>query len=270
MHWANAKGAAGLILTAAFVSACGTATASGSGAQTTSTSPLSSSSQVATSSSSTVTQATTPTDVAVAAEKMKDLLIHMKGTGASNQGATAWVTFSYGPPERASASMRDGLSSLGSVCSFDHQTAAVEPFLLGLANTTPHFNETPSVTVNIGDADMDARTAPTWHLYAETDDSSGPHCTDFGVSPQWGGSTTFGISASLKPGAGSGDAFGFLVIDGYYSPAHPNGDPQGLDHLLIDLDGGEDRSGDNAWKIQAPDLRDDSLVEPFSPDGQIK
>ena len=264
----------GVAATAITVNACGVGNSSHVGSASGQTQASSSNATASGAGSiATTVQATTPSvDVVGSEEKLRIITIKLKGNGASNDGATATAEFSYGAPERASASTRDGLASLGSVCAFDPQTTAVEPFTLSVTNNTPRFSESPSITFNLGNADMDGPQVPSWHLYAETEYSTGPQCTDFGVSPEWGGPTTAGLSldAPLASGAGSGAIFGFLAVDGYYSPAHPNGDPSGLQHFLIDFTGGVDSSGDQSWEIQAPDLRDESLIEPLAPGAAIK
>jgi hypothetical protein len=186
---------------------------------------------------------------------------------AGSEGATAAATFSYGAPERASASMRDGLAALGESCGFDEQTTAVEPFTLSLANTTSNFSETPSIVFSLSSANFTG-SGPPWNLDAATYYSSGAQCINFGANQELGASTSsVGLSpnAPLTAGGAPTTVFGFLAMDGYYSPDHPNGDVGGLGDFEIGFEGG------SGWNIDAPNLVAGTFfVLPIAPGVKIR
>jgi hypothetical protein len=251
----------------ATLSACGSSASSAGSSSpnsTTASSPTDGTVADATSTASSTQPAVPSVNALMTQENLTAVTIQLRGS----EGATAKATFSYGAPERASASMRDGLAALGEACGFDEQTTAVEPFVLTLANTTPHFSETPSIIFNLGSANLGG-SGPPWNLYAATYYSSGAQCTNFGANHEYGGPTSTGLSPNtpLTDGGSPATVFGFLAMDGFYSPAHPNGDPSGLEDFLIDFEGG------TGWEVvdpQAPDMHGAFLTYPIAPGGKIR
>jgi hypothetical protein len=135
------------------------------------------------------------------------------------------------------AGQQNGSVTLGSSCSVNHETAAVEPFQLTLKNTTTGFSASPAL--NIVAATPEATLLPK--LEAEIGYAEGPQCVSFqeDVTPgdESGGYLSFSPNSALAPGR-SITAEGFFILASYYSPAEPDGEGVLLEGDLLQLEPG--------------------------------
>jgi hypothetical protein len=148
-------------------------------------------------------------------------------TLSKSGGYTATATLARGALTHASAGMSNGAAKLGGSCQVNPQTDAVEPFQLTLTNTTSRFAAKPDVTVSVL---VTNATPVATQLYAEVTYNNGPTCIDLmKLSPLSLGSTN-----QLAPGESSTSP-GFLIVSGYYSPAHPGGGQEQIHDMVLTM-----------------------------------
>ena len=149
----------------------------------------------------------------------------------SSDGYSATATFRHGPL-RPAGNLQNGDMTLGSACSVDDQTDAVEPFQLAITNTTAKFAASPGISFGL---DIPPGQSPP--ITAEIGYSDGPQCID--LRPGDSETDTAGLEPNdqLQPGQGV-SATGFLIIPNYYSPAHPDGTPALVKDILIQIEPG--------------------------------
>lgn len=125
-----------------------------------------------------------------------------------------------GDPVHMTAGLTNGNDTAGSACSIDAQADAVMPFTISLVNATSGFSSGVGVTFVLAE-NANAGGLP---LLAEMHYSSGPTC-----STESANSATVGL-ASLQPILPGRALYGsgFLVVRGYYTPNHPDGDAAAL------------------------------------------
>lgn len=140
-----------------------------------------------------------------------------------------------GRPGRINGSLAEGTT-----CEIDPQHDAVEPITLTTTNTTKRFSSSPGLALRAQTAHWER---PGMHV--EVGYTSGPECVEMtGDASQ--GSENGGI-VGLSPSEplqsnNSTSAQGFIVLDNYYSPAHPNGNPGKYANAVLVLEpeiGGE-------------------------------
>lgn len=123
----------------------------------------------------------------------------------------------------------------GETCLLDSETDALVPFDLGSTNTTPQFSATTGVLF-------------TWNADMEVLFTSGAQCRDANESTESYRVNSSGEESSTK---------GFLIVEDYYSPAFPQGDPSKLMSLELTISTtatvGE-TSSETTWTMAPPGI----------------
>jgi hypothetical protein len=116
-------------------------------------------------------------------------------------------------------------------CSVNSETDGIIPVSYTVTNTTKSFSMQLGLQVNPNESDEGdlARTISADVMFS----GNTPSCTSLGD-----GSTTtmFGVTFNdpIAPQA-SADGDLFVIVPGYYSPAHPNGNPAMLDAVTLEF-----------------------------------
>lgn len=162
---------------------------------------------------------------------------------SNEEGYTSKAELQRGLIRPAGPESINGSLSAGSACELDYEKDAVEPIQLRVYNTTDQFSASVGMAVR----------AATPHgelpgLHAEIGYSEGPECLELsGYTSQYsaaeggGELIAFASTEPLEPGDFI-SAQGFLILDDYYSPAHPQGNPAHYTNTILVLEpqyGGE-------------------------------
>lgn len=160
----------------------------------------------------------------------------------SEDGYTGKVVLERAPVEQAEPGARsNGLLSEGAACTIDMETDAVEPIRVSVENTTQKFSASPGVAImtktprgELPNAEIELNYEP-----------EGPGCVELiGAASQYEAAEGYGGVAYLTPteplAPGSAiSADGFLVFKHYYSPAHPNGQPNKYVNAILLVEAAE-------------------------------
>ena len=163
-------------------------------------------------------------------------------TGGGSGGYTAAFTLQTGAISNlASAPVLPGFLSqqlIQQACpGLDAISDGIIPVEVHVVNTTPNFPATPGAQLFLNPYyDFFYR-----NLSVETTDSNG-QCSTIptvdGQDPNGGGEgNPWQIASSGDlPAGGSQDVWAYLIIKGYYTPDHPNGDPSVLANANLDVE----------------------------------
>jgi hypothetical protein len=154
----------------------------------------------------------------------------------SEQGFHGQIVFERAPVEEAEPAVRtNGTLSEGASCAIDQETDAVEPIHVDVRNTTHKFSASPGVAIMTKTPHGELPNAEVELGYSE-----GPECVELiGAASQYEAAEGYGGVANLTPTeplspGGSISADGFLIFKHYYSPAHPQGQPdQYVNSILL-------------------------------------
>jgi hypothetical protein len=152
----------------------------------------------------------------------------------SEEGFSAKVVLRRGELERAEPSAFNRTIALGSACSVDYQRDAMVPYSLRITNTTQGYEASPHVNI----VARTPRMEPPGVL-AEIGFSTGPECAELSANAYPGDEhgqdyLSDGPTNPLPPGEHV-EAFGYFVLTGFYSPAHPQGDQGGYRNVLLEI-----------------------------------
>jgi hypothetical protein len=137
-------------------------------------------------------------------------------TATAGSGYTESGEFQVGAPEHIQTGMTNGTATLGNACSVNAQTDAVEPARLVITNTTAGFSSTIGLYLHLSlTLGADAPNAFDW----EGEYADGPQC-----DPNLDSGMSLDASATAAPSQ-SLTIDGFLILNNYYSPSDPSGDP---------------------------------------------
>lgn len=174
----------------------------------------------------------------------------------NEEGYTSKAEVERAPIERVRQGRINGDLSEGAGCEIDAETDAVEPIQLQVYNTTDGFSAYVGMALR---AQTPHSEAP--NVTAEIGYTEGPECIEMsGGTSQYnalegeGELIAFTSNDKLPPGQFI-SAQGFLILDGYYSPDHPNGDPAGWANTILVLEpqyGGEDFTVSKAEGVLVP------------------
>jgi hypothetical protein len=153
----------------------------------------------------------------------------------SEDGYTARVVFRRGNLKQASPDITNGSATLGSACAVSDETDAEEPFELSITNTTQGYAALPGIDI-FGRA---PNSNPPGVL-AEMDYRSGPECRELrsDASAAFAEDASYYLALSSIEPLETGEevsADGFLIVPNYFSPAYPQGDPNRLYGVVLEL-----------------------------------
>lgn len=141
-------------------------------------------------------------------------------TATSPQGYAMKGTLSVGHPQHLQSGLANGSALAGSSCNINSQTAAVIPATLTLTNDTRNFNAGVAVDITgLGTRSSTGSSTGSQGLRWEGDYSSGEACDGSTGSSSVSLRSTNPLSPSQRT-----TLYGFFVVTGFYSPAHPDGD----------------------------------------------
>lgn len=157
-------------------------------------------------------------------------------TALAPGGYSENVELETGAPEHFTDGMMNGRATAGATCSINSETDAVVPAKLTVTNTSPgNFSSYPAIAVGFG-SDWSGAAAEVAY-------SDGPQCQTSEFNVEWTESVSSGNSVGIDL---------YFVISNYYTPDHPDGDPQVLADAQVNLTSASDSTDDLTYTPQTP------------------